>query len=111
MRSAGTSSAFRPPTSAYLPTDSFRGAGSMRARRRWRSEVFAAAVNVGTRPTFDGRGTTIEAHLLDYTGDLYGRFLTIAFMVRLREEVRFDGLDDLIRQIHRDVERVREVLN
>jgi riboflavin kinase / FMN adenylyltransferase len=75
------------------------------------SEVFAAAVNVGTRPTFDGRGTTIEAHLLDYAGDLYGRFLTMAFMVKLREEMRFDGPDALIRQIHRDVERVREVLN
>ena len=74
-------------------------------------EVFGAAINVGTRPTFDGRGITIEAHLLDYTGDLYGRFLTIAFRVKLREEVRFDGPEDLIRQIGRDVERVREVLN
>ena len=73
-------------------------------------QVFAAAINVGTRPTFDGRGTTIEAHLLDYSGDLYGRFLTLAFRARLREEVRFDGPEDLVRQIQRDMERVREVL-
>ena len=72
---------------------------------------FGAAINVGTRPTFDGRGPTIEAHLLDYTGDLYDRFLTIAFRFKLRDEVRFDGPEDLIRQIGRDVERVREVLN
>lgn len=74
-------------------------------------EVYAAAINVGTRPTFDGRGTTIEAHLLDYTGDLYGRFLSFDFRAKLRDEVRFAGAEDLIRQIRRDVERVREVLN
>ena len=55
--------------------------------------------------------STIEAHLLDYSGDLYGRFLAISFRAKLREEVRFDGPEDLIRQIRLDVERVREVLN
>lgn len=74
-------------------------------------EVHQAAINVGTRPTFDGQGTTIEAHLLDYSGDLYGRFLAISFKVRLREEVRFDGVEALTQQIRLDVERVREVLN
>ena len=74
-------------------------------------DVFAAAINVGTRPTFDGRGITIEAYLLDYAGDLYDRVLTIAFRVKLRGEVRFDRPEDLLRQIGRDVERVREVLN
>jgi riboflavin kinase/FMN adenylyltransferase len=74
-------------------------------------EVHLAAINVGTRPTFDGRGTTIEAHLLDYSGDLYGRFLAIDFKARLRDEVRFDGVKALTSQIRRDVERVREVLN
>ena len=101
-----------PTANLGIPPDrQIPGRGVYAGTATVQSEVFAAAVNVGTRPTFDGRGTTIEAHLLDYTGDLYGRFLTIAFMVKLREEVRFDGPDDLIRQIHRDVERVREVLN
>jgi riboflavin kinase / FMN adenylyltransferase len=74
-------------------------------------DEFLAAINVGTRPTFDGQGTTIEAFLLDYTGDLYGRFLALSFKVRLREEIRFDGVEALTRQIGEDVERVREVLN
>lgn len=74
-------------------------------------EVYAAAINIGTRPTFDGRGTTIEAHLLDYQGDLYGRFLSFDFRAKLRDEARFAGAEDLIGQIRRDVERVREVLN
>ena len=101
-----------PTANLGIPPDrQLPGRGVYAGTATVESGVFAAAVNVGTRPTFDGRGTTIEAHLLDHTGDLYGRFLTIAFMVKLREEVRFDGPDGLIRQIHRDVERVREVLN
>jgi riboflavin kinase / FMN adenylyltransferase len=73
--------------------------------------TFPAAINVGSRPTFDGLGTTIEAHLLDYSGDLYGEFLALSFNVRLREEVRFDGVEALTEQIRTDVGRVREVLN
>ena len=51
-----------------------------------------AAVNVGVRPTFDtGRGLLVEAHLIDFDGDLYGQTLRIAFLERLRGEKRFDG--------------------
>jgi riboflavin kinase/FMN adenylyltransferase len=74
-------------------------------------ESFQAAINVGTRPTFDGRGTTIEAHLIDFSGDIYGRQMALQFEARLRDEIRFDGIDGLTRQIQLDVERVREVLN
>ena len=51
--------------------------------------VFRAAINVGSRPTFDGLGTTIEAHLLDYSGDLYGHLL--ACRSRSGCEKRFDS--------------------
>lgn len=69
-----------------------------------------AAVNVGVRPTFDtGRGLLIEAHLLEFEGDLYGRTLRIAFLARLRGERRFPGTEELIAQMHRDVEEARRV--
>jgi riboflavin kinase/FMN adenylyltransferase len=69
-----------------------------------------AAVNVGIRPTFDtGRGLLIEAYLLDFQGDLYGQTLRVAFVDRLRGEKRFETVDDLVAQMHRDVERAREV--
>jgi riboflavin kinase / FMN adenylyltransferase len=68
-----------------------------------------AAVNVGVRPTFEtGRGLLVEAHLIDFQGDLYGRILRIAFISRLRGERRFPGVDDLVAQMHRDVEVARE---
>jgi riboflavin kinase/FMN adenylyltransferase len=70
-----------------------------------------AAVNVGVRPTFsDGQGLLVEAFLLDFTGDLYGRTLTVEFIARLRGEQRFTGIETLITQMGRDVERARELL-
>jgi riboflavin kinase/FMN adenylyltransferase len=69
-----------------------------------------AAVNVGIRPTFEtGRGLLVEAYLIDFDGDLYGRTLRIAFISRLRGERRFPGVDELIAQMHRDVEAAREL--
>jgi riboflavin kinase / FMN adenylyltransferase len=70
----------------------------------------AAAVNVGVRPTFEtGRGLLVEAHLIDFDGDLYGRILRIAFIGRLRGERRFPGVQELIDQMRRDVEAAREL--
>src|SRR3712207_409523 len=68
----------------------------------------AAAVSVGLRPTFETTlGLLVEAHLLDFDGDLYGRELSLHFGERLRGEQRFDGADALIAQMDRDVEHVR----
>ena len=70
-----------------------------------------AAVSVGVRPTFDtGRGVLVEAFILDYEGDLYGRELRLEFVERLRGERRFDGVEELVAQMDRDVEDAREVL-
>ncbi len=69
-----------------------------------------AAVNVGIRPTFEtGRGLLVEAYLIDFEGDLYGKTLRIAFVSRLRGERRFPGVEELIAQMHRDVEAAREL--
>jgi len=69
-----------------------------------------AAVNVGIRPTFEtGRGLLVEAYLIDFEGDLYGKTLRIAFVARLRGERRFPGVEDLVAQMHRDVEEAREL--
>jgi riboflavin kinase/FMN adenylyltransferase len=71
-----------------------------------------AVVNVGTRPTFAGTTTTVEAHLLDASDraedlDLYGEQLTLRFLARLRDEQRFDGPDALVAQIHADIAAAR----
>jgi riboflavin kinase/FMN adenylyltransferase len=69
-----------------------------------------AAVNVGIRPTFEtGRGLLVEAYLIDFEGDLYGKTLRVAFVARLRGERRFPSTEDLVAQMHRDVEEAREL--
>lgn len=69
-----------------------------------------AAVSVGVRPTFDtGRAELIEAYILDFEGDLYGRELRLDFLVRLRGERRFDSVERLVEQMHLDVQRTREI--
>lgn len=69
-----------------------------------------AAVNVGVRPTFGGEELLVEAFLLDYSGDLYGRMLTLQFVEFLRPEVAFDAVDQLVERIEEDVRRSRDVL-
>ncbi len=73
-------------------------------------EQFMAVTNIGVRPTFDGDGLTVEAHLLDFDRDIYGERLRLDFVRRLRGERRFSGVDALVAQIRQDVEEGRAVL-
>lgn len=69
-----------------------------------------AAVNVGVRPTFEsGRGVLIETYLIDREEDLYGRTLRVAFVERLRGERSYPDVQELIEQMHRDVEDAKRV--
>ena len=75
-----------------------------------RADGICAAVNVGVRPTFGtGRAVLVEAFLLDTDTDLYGRVLTVEFLARLRGERRFESVEALVDQMHRDIERTREL--
>lgn len=76
-----------------------------RERSRW-----ACVVNVGTRPTFDGQATSVEAHLLGFDGDLYGSRLRLSFVRRLRDERRFENARELLEQIGRDIDAARAIL-
>jgi riboflavin kinase/FMN adenylyltransferase len=69
-----------------------------------------AVVNIGRRPTFGGGAVSLEAHLLDFEGDLYGVDLRTEFAARLREERRFAGAEALVAQIREDVSRARAVM-
>lgn len=72
---------------------------------------YAAAANVGVRPTVNGRDRTVEAYLLDYDGgEFYGETLRLAFERRIRDELRFSDLDALRAQIQQDVDHVRDSL-
>lgn len=67
-----------------------------------------AVVNVGVRPTFGEESLAIEAHVLDFAGDLYGRRVGVSFLRRLRDETRFPSVEALRAQIAADVQSVRD---
>jgi riboflavin kinase/FMN adenylyltransferase len=69
-----------------------------------------AAVSVGVRPTFESDlGVLVETYLIDFSGDLYGQTLRVAFVERLRPELAFDDVDELVAQMHTDVEDARRI--
>ncbi|HYV44915.1 MAG TPA: bifunctional riboflavin kinase/FAD synthetase [Myxococcaceae bacterium] len=89
------------------------GAGVYAVRARVLDDAAAhwmdGAANIGVKPTFGGHEVTIEAHLLDFQGDLYGKRLRVQFLDRLRGERRFASPAELAGQITRDVEAARTV--
>jgi riboflavin kinase / FMN adenylyltransferase len=74
--------------------------------REWRP----GAANIGVKPTFGGTNVTIEVHLLDFAGDLYGRAVRVQFLARLRAEQRFSSVEELVAQIGRDVVAARAAI-
>jgi riboflavin kinase/FMN adenylyltransferase len=68
---------------------------------------YPAVTNIGTRPTVSGRGITVEPWILDFSGDLYDKTITLEFYRFLRPETRFPDLPSLQQQIHRDAEQTR----
>jgi riboflavin kinase/FMN adenylyltransferase len=96
------------PTANIVPDDRFAypGHGVYAAF----ADGVPAAVNVGVRPTFEsGRGVLIETYLIDREEDLYGRTLRVAFVDRLRGERSYPDVQELIDQMHRDVEDAKRV--
>ncbi len=77
-----------------------------------RGERHQAAVNIGTNPTFtpDKQTLSVEAYLLDFSEDIYDEIVTLEFVQRLRDELKYDSVEALIRQIHLDVEQTRQIL-
>ncbi len=64
--------------------------------------------NIGLRPpTVDGKRSSLEVHLFDFAGTLYGQHLEVVFRHGLRDEVKFDSVDELRQQIARDFEHAR----
>jgi riboflavin kinase/FMN adenylyltransferase len=74
------------------------------------SRVFGM-MNIGFRPTVGGNGKTIEVHLLDYQGDLYGTKMQIEVLARLRDEEKFESVEALSEQLRKDEDNTRSVIS
>lgn len=69
-----------------------------------------AVVSLGTRPTINGTEPLLEVHVFDFDRDIYGKYLCVDFVARLRDERRFESLDALVEQMHRDAAAARALL-
>ncbi|MBR1687872.1 MAG: riboflavin biosynthesis protein RibF [Prevotella sp.] len=90
-----------PGAGVYAVTAEVEGEGTL----------LPAMMNIGTRPTFGLHGVTLEAHLLRFSGNLYGRRICIRFVQRLRDEQRFDSPEALRRQLERDAAEATRILD
>ena len=77
----------------------------------YRNERFGGMMNIGNRPTVDGRLKTIEVNLFDFDKDIYGENLSVYFVERIRNEQKFNGLDALKEQIGKDKEAILAILH
>ncbi|MBI3557347.1 MAG: bifunctional riboflavin kinase/FAD synthetase [Deltaproteobacteria bacterium] len=80
---------------------------------KFKGEVFKSVTNVGRQPTFNKDSevpVAVETHLFDFERDIYGEVLEVRMVERLRDEIRFDGVENLVKQIRTDVEAVRKIL-
>lgn len=94
-----------PPPDKLMPHDGIYATWVVIGDQRFR-----AASSLGVRPTFGGGPRKLEAYILDFNREVYGQQATIAFVERLRDEIRFDSAADLAKQIARDVEQTRLAL-
>ena len=99
-----------PPVARATPRDGVYAAWVERWPLTNKAHFHLAAVSVGDRPTFAGTVRLVEAYLLDFDGDLYGETLRLHVVARVRGQERFDSIDALVVQMHRDVEQCREIL-
>ncbi|HJR26601.1 MAG TPA: bifunctional riboflavin kinase/FAD synthetase, partial [Acidimicrobiales bacterium] len=97
------------PGEILLPADGIYAGWFQRAD----GSVWPAALSLGRRPTFyaEAHASLLEAHLLDFEGDLYDEAVRVRFVRFLRGEVKFNSVDDLVDQIGRDCEQARAVLH
>jgi riboflavin kinase / FMN adenylyltransferase len=111
-RGAGRGAGLGFPTANLVEIDTLIPADGVYAARAWvegRGPFYPAACNIGPNPTFGEHGRKVEAHLLDFTGDLYERRLELDFEKRLRDTRRFPGLNELLSQLRADIDETRRV--
>lgn len=112
IHGAGRGKGLGFPTANLLPREEcLPPSGVYAARARVDGNEYFAAVNIGPNPTFNADESTVEAHLMDFCGNLYGAELELHFVAFLRGEIAFKSVDALTQQINKDVEEAKRLLS
>lgn len=76
----------------------------------WQGQVYKAVANVGNKPTFNGNDIKLEVHIIDFAKPLYGETIEVFFIDNLRKEVRFNKIEDLVKQVTKDMVNAKKLL-
>tara|TARA_Y100001001_G_C7774837_1_gene226739 strand:- start:223 stop:576 length:354 start_codon:yes stop_codon:yes gene_type:complete len=87
------------------------GNGIYAARTKISGKLLPTVVSVGVRPTFGEGYRTIEAYIMDFDENIYDVWIELEFVDFIREEIKFDSVEGLIKQMHHDVESSRLILD
>ena len=97
-----------PTANLWLPKNKLPIAGVYIVRVEFEGKNYGGIANMGTRPTVGGQNPVLEIHLLEFSENLYGKKIAVEFIKKVREEKKFDGLDQLKDQIFKDISSARE---
>jgi riboflavin kinase/FMN adenylyltransferase len=99
-----------PPEQIVPRAGVYAGIAELPTGAQRHGPTHAAAISVGTNPHFNGTETTVEAYVLNFDRDIYGRLLRLLFVQYLRDQARFDSLEGLLAQMAKDVEDTRKIV-
>lgn len=85
--------------------------GVYAVRLRTNGDWFDGMMNIGTRPTFNGESRTLEVHLFNFDREIYGKEVQVRFYERVRDEMKFNGKEELVKQLNKDEKQVKEILS
>ena len=97
-----------PTANLWLPKNKLPIAGVYVVRVEAEGKKFGGIANMGVRPTVDGQSPVLEVHILGFSGNLYGKKINVEFMKKVRDEKKFNGLDELKEQIFKDISTAKE---
>lgn len=92
-----------PTANLWLPQNKLPIAGVYIVKVEAEREMYGGIANMGTRPTVDGQNPVLEVHILGFSGNLYGKKIKVEFLKKVRDEKKFNGLDELKEQIFKDI--------
>ncbi len=97
-----------PTANLWLPKNKLPIAGVYIVKVDVEGQRYGGIANMGVRPTVDGQNPVLEVHIFEFSKNIYGRKINVEFLQKLRDEKKFNGLDELKEQIFKDISTAKQ---
>ena len=97
-----------PTANLWLPKNKLPIAGVYIVKVDVEGHRYGGIANMGVRPTVDGQNPVLEVHIFEFSKNIYGRKINVEFLQKLRDEKKFNGLDELKEQIFKDISTAKQ---